>query len=322
MTKVNKKISAVIPGYNEARNIPEMHQRLTSVLSLVASDYEIIFIDDKSTDSSREILKELTQKDKHVVAIFFARNTGHSQTGFTAGMEYSTGDAVVLMDGDLQDPPELIPEFIKKWQEGYDVVYGVRTKRKGPILLRVAYKLFYIIFTKLAPMKVPRDVGDFSLMDRKVVNVINSMPERDRYIRGLRALAGFNSTGVPYVRDLRFTGSSTNTIVKNIKWVKKAIFSFSYTPVEFIFWLALATFLISVAAIIYYIVSFFVTGPPRGFTTLLVAVLFLGSVQLLSLSIIAEYLSRVFEEVKARPKYVVEKILNDPRPRKRENPAA
>lgn len=315
MTKINKKISVVIPGYNEARNIPEMYQRLTNVLSPIASDYELIFIDDRSTDSSREILRELTQKDKHVVAIFFARNTGHSQTGFTAGMDYATGDAVVLMDADLQDPPELISEFVKKWQEGYDIVYGVRTRRKGPILLRAAYKLFYIIFAKLAPMKVPRDVGDFSLMDRKVVSVINSMPERDRYIRGLRALAGFNSTGVPYVRDLRFTGSSTNTIVKNIKWVKKAIFSFSYAPVEFIFWLALATFFVSLVAIIFYIVAFFITGPPQGFTTLLIAVLFLGSVQLLSLSIIAEYLSRVFEEVKARPKYIVEEILNSPKSR-------
>ena len=310
---LNKKISVVIPCYNEAKNIEELYQRLSLVLKSTIQNYELIFVDNKSIDTSREIFKNLAKQDKKLIAIFFSRNFGHSQYGFTAGTDYATGDAVVWLEGDLQDPPELISEFIRKWQEGYDVVYGIRTRRRGNIFWRAAYKIFYVIFRKLASMNIPRDAGDFSLLDRRVVDVLNAMPERDRYMRGLRAWAGFKSTGVNYVRAARAGGKTSNNLVKNIKWAKKAIFSFSYAPVEFIFWLALSVFLVSIFAIIFYLVSYFVTGAPQGFTTTLLATLFLGSVQLLSLSIIAEYISRIFEEVKGRPKYVIEEIINDSR---------
>lgn len=307
---LNKKISVVVPCYNEEGNVEELARRLRDVLARNMRDYELIFVDNKSTDRTREILRDLAQNDPHMTALFFARNFGHSQYGFTAGSEYATGDAVVWTDADLQDPPEVIEEFIKKWQEGYDVVYGVRTKRRGGFFLRAAYKIFYRIYKKMSYLDIPLDAGDFSLMDRKVIDVINAMPERDRYVRGLRTWAGFRSIGVPYMRQERHEGITSNNIRKNIWWAKKAIFSFSYTPLEFIFYLSLIVFLTTIIAIIGYLIAYFINPGPRGFTTLLMVVLFLGSSQLLALSIIAEYIGRIFEEVKGRPKYVIEEIVS------------
>lgn len=306
---LNKKISVVVPCYNEEGNIEELARRLRDVLVRHARDYELIFIDNKSTDTTREILRRLAADDPRVTALFFARNFGHSQYGFTAGSEYATGDAVVWIDADLQDPPEVIEEFIKKWREGYDVVYGVRGKRRGGFFLRAAYKLFYRLYKKMSYLDIPLDAGDFSLMDRKVIDVINAMPERDRYVRGLRTWAGFRAIGAPYVRQERHEGKTSNNIRKNIWWAKKAIFSFSYTPLEFIFYLSLTVFIASIIAIIGYFIAYFVNPGPRGFTTLLMIVLFLGSSQLLALSIIAEYIGRIFEEVKGRPKYIIEEIV-------------
>ena len=314
MLKENpQKISIVIPCYNEAGNIEEMYRRLNETLSPIVQNYELIFVDDYSTDNSRAIMKKLAGKDKRVVLLFFSRNFGHSQYGLTAGCDYSTGDAVVWIEGDLQDPPELIAEFILRWRQGYDVVYGLRTKRKGSLFLRACYKIFYVVFSKLSSIKVPKDAGDFSLLDRKVVNIIRTMPERDRYMRGLRAWTGFQSIGVPYTRDARFEGKSSNNLVSNIKWAKKAIFSFSYAPIECIFYLALLAFIAGVLAFIVYFLTYFFGNPPRGFSTLLLITILFGSVQLLSLSIIAEYISRIFEEVKGRPQYIIEEVVNDPR---------
>lgn len=306
---INKKISVIIPCYNEQGNIKELARRLQETLSRNTRDYELIFVDNKSTDATREILRRLAADDPRVMALFFARNFGHSQYGFTAGSEYATGDAVVWTDADLQDPPEIIEEFIKKWQENYDVVYGIRKKRRGGIFMRAAYKLFYRLYKKMSYLDIPLDAGDFSLMDRKVIDIINAMPERDRYVRGLRAWAGFRAIGVPYTREERHEGKTSNNIRKNIWWAKKAIFSFSYTPLEFIFYLSLVVFIASITAIIGYLIAYFVNPGPRGFTTLLMVVLFLGSSQLLALSIIAEYIGRIFEEVKGRPKYVIEEIV-------------
>lgn len=305
----NKKISVIVPCYNEEGNVEELARRLRDVLTRNVRDYELIFVDNKSTDATRDILRRLAANDPHIIALFFARNFGHSQYGFTAGSEYAAGDAVVWTDADLQDSPEVIGEFIKKWREGYDVVYGVRTKRRGGFFLRIAYKLFYRLYKKMSYLDIPLDAGDFSLMDRKVIDIINAMPERDRYVRGLRAWAGFRSIGVPYVREERHEGKTSNNIRKNIWWAKKAIFSFSYTPLEFIFYLSLVVFIVSIVAIIGYLIAYFINPGPRGFTTLLMVVLFLGSSQLLALSIIAEYIGRIFEEVKGRPKYVIEEIV-------------
>ena len=306
---LNKKISVVVPCYNEEGNIEELARRLRDVLVRNLRDYELIFIDNKSTDATRDILRRLAENDPHVIALFFSRNFGHSQYGFTAGSEYATGDAVIWTDADLQDPPEVIEEFIKKWQEGYEVIYGVRAKRRGGLFLRIAYKFFYRVYKKVSYLDIPLDVGDFSLMDRKVINIINAMPERDRYVRGLRTWTGFRAIGVPYVREERREGKTSNNIRKNIWWAKKAIFSFSYTPLEFIFYLSLVVFIASIIAIFSYLIAYIINPGPRGFTTLLMVILFLGSSQLLALSIIAEYIGRIFEEVKGRPKYVIEEIV-------------
>ena len=310
-----KKISAVIACYRDEQAIPVMHERLTKTFAKITPNYEIIFVNDGSPDNSEAVLTELAQRDPHVVAITHTRNFS-SQNAFTSGMAVATGDAVVLLDGDLQDPPELIEEFAQKWLEGFSVVYGIRKKREATLFLRAAYKLFYRLFHKLSYISVPLDAGDFSLMDRAVVNALNAMPERDRFLRGLRAWVGFKQTGVEYTRPERMFGITTNSLLKNIRWAKKGIFSFSYTPLEMISYLGFIIVLLSLLAILGYIASYFLfpqSSGTRGIQTIIVLVLFMGGVQLLSISIIGEYIGKIFEEVKQRPKYIVKSILNDPR---------
>jgi dolichol-phosphate mannosyltransferase len=231
-------------------------------------------------------------------------------------MRQSLGDAVILMDGDLQDPPETIPVLIAEWAKGYDVVYGVREQRLENPLMEGARKLFYRLYRRLSYIDVPVDAGDFSVMSRRVVDAMLQMPERDRFLRGLRSWVGFRQTGVPYVRAARFAGESTNSLLENVRWAKRGIFSFSYRPLELISLMALmVTFLAGAAVVIYFILYFVIPNAPRGYLTLLVAILLLGAVQLFSLSIIAEYLGRVFEEVKQRPQFIVRSIANDHRPK-------
>jgi len=308
----NKKISIVVTCYKDQGNIAEMYRRLTKVLAGVAPNYEIIFVNDASPDNAEAILRGIAGGDEKVTVILQARNFG-AQNAFTAGMVQATGDAVVIMDGDLQDPPELIPDFIKKWNEGYEVVYGVRRKREKSMgkLNEWIYHLFYVVFNRLSYMKVPEDAGEFSLMDRRVVDVINNMPERDRLIRGLRAWVGFKQIGVLFVRPERFSGKSSNSLVANTKWARKAIFSFSFAPMEFVSRIAFLTMFLALAAIVFYIITYFFRGAPEGFVTLLIVVLFLGSIQLLALAIIGEYIARIFEETKQRPRYITKEILND-----------
>jgi dolichol-phosphate mannosyltransferase len=241
------------------------------------------------------------------------RNFG-SQNAFTSGMRISTGDAVSLLDGDLQDPPELIGDFYKKWKEGFEVVYGVRVKREAPFLMAGAYKAFYRLFRATSYVPIPVDAGDFSLLDRKVVTVLNNLPENNRFLRGLRAWAGFRQTGVPYVRPERMFGTTTNSWIKNLRWARKAIFSFSYWPLEFITGIAIFTVIGSALAALAVVVVRIVNpaSVASGFTTLIVLVLFLGGIQLLCLSIIGSYLEHIYDEVKRRPPYVVESILNAP----------
>ena len=310
-----KKLSAVICCYRDEGNIPAMYERLTAMFSDVTPNYEIIFVNDCSPDAAEDVLRAIAAKDSRVTVILQARNFG-AQAAFTAGMVQSTGDAVILLDGDLQDPPELIPEFVKKWNEGFDVVYGVRRRREKSLgrLSQWLYHMFYVCFRKLSYVKMPTDAGEFSLMDRKAVDHINALPERDRLIRGLRAWVGFRQTGVPYVRPERFWGTSTNSLWRNFRWARKAIFSFSYAPLEWVSTIATLTMLFSIVGMLFYIVTFFFyPNIPRGITTVFVLVLFLGSVQLLSISIIAEYVGRIFEETKQRPRYITREILNDHR---------
>jgi glycosyltransferase involved in cell wall biosynthesis len=305
-----RKVSAIIACYKDGQAIPIMAERLVATFEKIGCDYEIIFVNDGSPDDSQEVLEELTKTSPKIKAITHSRNFG-SQAAFTSGMKRATGDGCVLLDGDLQDPPELIEDFYRVWLEGYDVIYGVRTKREMPLLWELAYKTFYRIFQRISYIRVPVDAGDFSLIDRKVMDVLEQLPERDRFVRGLRAWAGFKQTGVPYVRPERMFGRSTNNLLSNFRWAKKGIFSFSYIPLEFISMAALLVGLVAVVAAIVQIVGRILDPTiPQGVSTIIVVCLFLGAVQLFSLAFIAEYLAKIFEEVKQRPHFVVAKLLN------------
>jgi dolichol-phosphate mannosyltransferase len=304
------QLSPIIACYKDGQAIPIMADRLVKTFERLGVDYEIIFVNDASPDDSQAVLERLCAQNPKIKAITHSRNFG-SQNAFTSGMKVATGDAVIPMDGDLQDPPELIEEFYKKWREGYDVVYGVRIKRDMPILWELSYKGFYRLFQRLAYIRVPADAGDFSLIDRKVVRVLNELPERDRFIRGLRAWAGFRQIGVPYVRPERMFGVSTNNLWANFRWARKGIFSFSYVPLEMISLGALGVSALAAIAILWQIVDRVLhPGMPQGISTIIIVCLFLGSVQLFSLAFLAEYIGKIFEEVKQRPHFVVAKTIN------------
>lgn len=304
-----KKISAIIACYNDEQAVPYMYQRLTHTFKKIGCDYEIIFVNDGSPDNTEEKLRKLVSKDSHVIAINHSRNFG-SQMAFTSGMDIAKSDAIVFLDGDLQDPPELIEKFYKKWLEGYDVIYGVRVKREAPLYMAISYKLFYRIFHKLSYIKIPLDAGDFSLIDKKVVEQLKQFSERDRFLRGLRAWVGFKQTGIPYLRAERMFGKSTNNFYKNINWATKGIFSFTYVPLQLITFFSFIVFLFSLAGLIFQIIfQYLIPGFSHESTTVIIIFLFIGSIQLLGLSIIGEYIGKIFEEVKARPKYIVKDIL-------------
>lgn len=310
-----KSTSVVAIAYKDEGNIRELYKRTTAALSKITPNWEVVYVCDGSPDRSEEILRELAKKDKRLTVVLHSRNFG-AQSAFTTGMKQAMGDAVVIMDGDLQDPPELIEEFVRKWLEGYEVIYGVRRKREKSMgsAWELIYHTFYVMFNKLSYIKVPLDAGDFSLMDRKVVDHINSLPEKDRFIRGLRAWAGFKQTGVGYVRPERFsgTGVSTNNFLKGLQWARKAIFSFSYAPLEWVFYAAILSLFATLFAIAFYLIMYFyIPDAPRGFLTILLAVLFLGSIQLVVLAVISEYIRRIFEEIKSRPEALVKEIINE-----------
>jgi glycosyltransferase involved in cell wall biosynthesis len=307
------KISAVIACYRDAPAVPIMHERLVAAIEEVGADYEIIFVNDGSPDNAAEVLAELAGRDPKVVVVNHARAFG-SQSAFTSGMRIASGDAVVLLDGDLQDPPEMIPRFVEKWRQGYDVVYGERVEREAPLHMRVFYKAFYRLFRRLAYVDVALDAGDFSLIDRRVVDAMNALPESHRFLRGLRAWVGFKQVGVPYVRPERMFGTTTNSFRKNLGWARRAIVSFSYAPLDLITGLALVVVAASFVSLLVQLVLRIVdpSSAPRGLTTLIVLILFLGGIQLLCLAIIGTYLGHMYEEVKRRPAFVIESILNPP----------
>jgi dolichol-phosphate mannosyltransferase len=259
------------------------------------------------------VLAELAARDPKVVVVNHARAFG-SQSAFTSGMRIATGDAVVLLDGDLQDPPEVIPGFVEKWKEGYEVVYGERVQREAPRHMQAFYKAFYRLFRRLAYVDVALDAGDFSLIDRRVVDAINAMPETHRFMRGLRAWVGFKQIGVPYVRPERMFGTTTNSFRKNLGWARRAIVSFSYAPLDMITGLSLFVVAISFFSLLVQLVLRVVdpSAAPKGLTTLIIIILFLGGIQLLCLAIIGTYLGHMYEEVKRRPPFVVDSILNPP----------
>jgi glycosyltransferase involved in cell wall biosynthesis len=307
------RISAVIACYRDAEAVPIMHKRLTDTFNEIGVDYEIIFVNDGSPDNAGEVLEELAGRDPRVVVVSHSRAFG-SQSAFSSGMLVATGSAVVLLDGDLQDPPELIAKFYVKWREGFQIVYGERANRDAPHLMRVAYKGFYRLFRRLAYINIPLDAGDFSLMDRRVVDAINEMPEAHRFIRGMRAWVGFRSVGVPYVRPRRMFGRTTNSVTKNLQWARRGIVSFSYAPLELILMVAVTSVMVAVVAGIVEVVVKVAdpTSAPSGFTTVILLVLLMGGLILTALSVIGFYVADIYSEVKKRPPFVVDRIINAP----------
>lgn len=303
-------LSLVVPVYNERETIPTFYDRASQALASLDVPWEVIFVDDGSQDGSFEQLRALAESDPRVKVVSFSRNFGH-QTAVTAGLHYARGQAVAVIDGDLQDPPEFVPRLFEKWREGYQVVYAVRRSRKENIMKRVAYRLFYRLLRSLAYVDMPLDAGDFAIMDRRVVDELNAMPERNRFVRGIRAWVGFRQTGVEYDREPRFAGESKYPLSKLFKLAYDGLISYSFAP------LRLAThlgFLISGVAflLILYLIGLRVLYGEHliaGWTSTVIVVLFLGGVQLLSLGILGEYVGRIFDEVKRRPLYIVRETV-------------
>ena len=297
-------LTAVVTCYKDAQAIVPMHARLSAVFTALGVNYEIIFVNDGSPDDSDAVLKELTARDPRVLAIEHSRNFG-SQSAFVSGMQLAVGDAVVLLDGDLQDPPEVIAAFYAKWREGNDVVYGRRVKLEGSALHALLVRAFYRLFRGLSDVRVPLNAGEFALMDRKVVNELLALPETDQFLRGLRAWVGFVQTGVDYVRPKRAFGRSTHTWLKNLWWARKAIFSFSFFPIELLGYLAAALTTLSVCALVYQGVD--ILRRPEvshGTSTIVLVVALFGSLNLLAVTIVGEYVIKIVEETKRRPKFI------------------
>lgn len=305
-------VSAIVACYKDGQAIPIMYERLTKVFAKLGVDYEIIFVNDCSPDDSEEIIRQISNRDRRVIGISHSRNFG-SQSAFRSGMEVSTKNACVLLDGDLQDPPEVIEAFVAKWREGNDVVYGRRIKREAQLYMQIAYKIFYRVFDKFSYLKIPHDAGDFSLMDKRVIRCLLQFPERDLFLRGIRAFAGFKQVGVDYVRPERMFGVTTNSFFKNLGWAKKGILSFSNTPLNILssvsFSLVALTLLIALLQVM--IKLLFPLSAPTGVTTMMLLIMFFGSVNLLAVSLLGEYIAKIFEEVKQRPHFLRRSIIRD-----------
>ena len=301
----NQTLSVVIPVFNEEKTLPELWIRLCDIFSKIDLTAEVIFVDDGSSDQSAAILKEFCLKDPRAKLIRLSRNFGH-QPALTAGLDHTKGDAVVLMDGDLQDKPEAIMEFVREWHGGNDVVYAIRTSRQENALMRVSFKVFYRLASWMSGIGLPPDAGIFGLLDRKVVDVLKSMPERNRYFPGLRAYAGFKQSGIPVERDARFAGSSQVGFNGLIRLALDAIFSFSYIPIRIA---TLVGLLVATGAFLFLLViafkKFVTHAAILGWASTLGAVLLIGGFQLVMLGIVGEYIGRIYEETKKRPYYVI-----------------
>jgi dolichol-phosphate mannosyltransferase len=301
-------ISVVIPVFNEAENLPLLYQRLTGVLEDVEPLYELIFVDDGSQDRSVQILETLAENDPKLIIVQLARNFGH-QIAISAGLDFARGDGVIIMDADLQDPPEVLPEFIEKWREGHDIVYAIRTNRKENWLKRNAYSFFYRILQRIANIQIPLDAGDFCIMDRRAVLILNNMPERNRFIRGIRSWIGLDQVGLAYDRDSRYAGQPKFTLSRLVYLALDGLVSFSFLPLRAISILGFIISIISLVLAVSYTIQKLTRGlNPPGFATTIVAIFFLAGIQLITLGVIGEYVGRIFEEVKRRPLYVVKKI--------------
>lgn len=298
--------SIIAPIFNEAESLPELYRRTKEVMDSTGELWELILVDDGSRDGSTDSIRTLASQDSHVRPVIFARNFGH-QIAVTAGLDYSRGQAVVIIDADLQDPPEVILDLIKGWRAGNEVVYAVRSEREGETWFKkFTASLFYRIIYRITDVKIPMDTGDFRLMDRRVVNVMRQMRERHRFLRGMASWVGFRQTGVQYRRAARFAGSTKYPFRKMLKFANDAITSFSYFPLQMATYLGFISAGISILAIPVVIVLRLATGHQElaGQATTLIAVLLLGGVQLISLGILGEYIGRIYDEAKGRPLYI------------------
>lgn len=297
--------SVVVPVFNEEQTIAEFNRRVTESLARESTRYEVIYVDDGSRDNTVKMISTFHLENPRIKLIQFSRNFGQ-QTAITCGLSASSGDAVIVLDADLQDPPEFMAELIAKWKEGYEVVYAIRRKRKEGVLKRAAYAIFYRILRKIASVEIPHDSGDFSLIDRKIVEALERLPEKNRFLRGLRAWVGYRQVGIKYEREARYAGVSKYSLIKLFKLAYDGIIGFSYVP------LRLSTFfgfMISIFNFIFMFILIFVKLSGGldlpGWTSTNVLILFLGGVQLIAVGIIGEYLARIYDEVKQRPPYLV-----------------
>jgi polyisoprenyl-phosphate glycosyltransferase len=304
-------LSVIVPCFNEEEALRGAHSRLSATLAQLPANVEIVYIDDGSTDATPDVLSELQTTDRVVRVVRFSRNFGH-QIAITAGLEHAAGDVVVIIDADLQDPPEIIVSFFKKWQEGYDVVYGVRSEREGETVFKLwTAKMFYRCMTLLSDIRIPLDTGDFRLMDRRVVNALLGMPERDRFVRGMVSWLGFSQVALPYRREARVAGVTKFSFFKMLRFALDGIFSFSIVPLRVATWTGFITSFLAIVGIVLVSLEHFlgVEGLVKGWTSTMFAVLFIGGVQLICMGIIGEYIGRIYGESKRRPLYVVREIL-------------
>lgn len=305
-------VSIVIPCFNEEDVLPELFARLDSATCSWTDNWEVVLVDDGSSDRTWTMLDAKARLDSHWKALRFARNFGH-QTAVSAGIFHATGDVVVVMDADLQDPPEELPRFIDKWREGFHVVYAVRTKRKEGVIKRVCYWGFYRILSKITANPIPLDSGDFCVMDRRVVEVLKQMPERNRFVRGLRAWAGFRQVGLPYERQSRAAGEVKYTVSKLLRLALDGLLSFSTLPLRLATYLGLMVSGLTFLGVIFTLAQRIFSGfferigmaPVPGFATIVISILFLGGIQLVCIGILGEYLGRIYDEVKRRPQWVI-----------------
>ena len=299
-------ISIVVPAYNEVDNLPELYRQLSVVFEELSVDWELLVIDDASTDGTLDWLRKTVQSDRRVRYLSFSRNFGH-QAGVTAGLKHAAGDAVVVMDADLQDPPQVIPQMHQRWREGHQVIMGRRLKRSvDPILKRLFAWTYYRVLTQISETTIPLDAGDFCFLDRTVVDTLNSLPERNRYVRGLRAWVGFRHTEVFFDRQQRFGGEPKYNFLKSLSLAVDGLVSFSHSPLRIATYLGLMTGVLALVTSAFFIYSRFFTSTPTSYYTMLVSTcLFMGSIQLLTFGIMGEYLGRIYDEVRGRPHYVV-----------------
>lgn len=303
------RLSVAIPLYNEQDVLPELLRRVNAMLDgIPGGPHEIVIVDDGSSDRTPSLLDAAANTDPRLVVVTLSRNFGH-QAALTAALDHATGDAVVLMDGDLQDPPEAIPALLERHVAGYDVVYAQRMQRKESWPLRVSYFLFYRLLYWLADLRLPLDAGDFGLMSRRVVDQIKAAPEHNRYLRGLRVWAGFRHIGIPVERDARFAGKSKYSTLKLLRLASDGIFAFSIVPLRAAAVVGAIAIVLSIAFALYAVYAkFFLDQSPAGFTAITILITFLSGVNILFVGVIGEYVGRIYEEVKARPVYIVERL--------------